>query len=272
VTYLRRAAVTNEPRMCPICLERPATTDEDIQPIWLRKTLLTATGWPKDRQAPPRMRARICGVCNHRLGKVFEVPTKDVMVPMVAGFQADLTPRQQVLIGAWLAKTCIIWSVVERKGGPEFSPSNREYLRTALVEMMATGLPPEHASVRIGARFPLYDNPYNAPGYPGPGFQVPPHASLTSIGGFLYLAFDVTIGGRHDLLDLINRTKDDDRFLRVWPPGIKRQHWPPAGGYLSDADLDALRYVWRHKPELHGPKSWVYQAVWGPMPRHRAPP
>jgi hypothetical protein len=49
----------------------------------------------------------------------------------------------------------------------------------------------------------------------------------------------------------VDATKDDGRFLRIWPPQIAAAWWPPFQR-LGPFDVANLREQWGHAPETVG--------------------
>lgn len=226
--------------VCPICGLPASLTDEDMVPLWLRRTVFDLYPLGPKEQAMPRATLRICHPCNRQLKIVFEDHVSEFAKPMVRGQPILLSPRQQVILGSWAAKTGLIISLSDTRPGH----LGREETRELLVNTMSTGLPPVQTSVRImriekgpdtGERGPI---PHLLP-------SPPPRVGWFGCFSFGYMALELLMGSPDQLLPFIARTQDDDWFIRVWPPDIPQQRkvWPPPQS-LRRSDYRRLKQAW----------------------------
>jgi hypothetical protein len=119
--------------------------------------------------------------------------------------------------------------------------------------------PPEGFSVRV-ARFLAEDDPTDRSpeGLRGrlQGTRRFPFFSYSSLA---YLAIEIVAGEAGSTVDFIERTKDDDRFVRVWPPQFKVIDYAPAT-ILNKADLVAMK---AQLTDISG-STRTFRHVWGP--------
>lgn len=225
-------------------------------PTWARNLVLEM-GPPKERQQHPRrLKLRICVSCNSEMAVRYEQTTADLLKPMVRGRDVTgLSPKAQSLIGRWIIKTTLLFII--RDAIPTGVDHRRE--SHALVQMNRGALPPDGFSVRI-AQFLAEDDPSDRP---GDGLR----GSLDGaqpLGLFAFhtlgrLCMEVVAGPPNRTLDFIDRTQDDGRLLRVWPPSVKVADYVPSG-VLTKNDIEVMR---KQMFELNG-ATRSFRHTWGP--------
>jgi hypothetical protein len=184
---------------------------------------------------PARIKIRICTECNSLMGRVYEETTSGILKPMISGdLVPDLNPRAQALVGRWCIKTIIL---MHMKHAMTLGKHHHEDA-VSLLRMNLGGLPPDATSVRI-ARY--------VPRVPGAPDGKPLRGSLqgarklvsTSYSAIGHLAIEVLSGTPNAVLDFIDRTKDDNRFVRMWPPRSQNVAFAP-GELVTQNDLDQI--------------------------------
>ena len=189
----------------------------------------------------------VCQTCQRRLNQMFEIPASSLMLDLLEHVELALTPRQQIVIAAWLIKTDIIFALYRE---PPFAllPEACEFLRAQLLRMMETGDPPANATARIAAvkegHVPVEMMRRFLPaGWPNPKISI-----VSSVSHVGTLVSETIIGGALSLVPYIQATQDDDRFVYVWPPQVSDVCWPPPER-LSFYDVVELREEWNEHPD-----------------------
>jgi hypothetical protein len=247
---------------CKICSSTTGSwTEEDGYPKWLRKRIhewiralpagVVEPGWEQGRRS---LLKPVCQRCQRRLNEAFEVPAHKLIKEMIDGSVINLTPRQQVVVASWCAKSALVL-VLARTLDPKLTEKPRVYLRY----MLEHGTPPPNATVRIAYLSGGLEQSHRhflPKGWPGALASYEIQHVLSTAG---FVCETITSPGPI-LLPFIEATKDDDRFMVVWPPHITSQRWPPRIP-LRLLDLEALREEWGHQ-EIHG----NFPALTVPMP------
>jgi hypothetical protein len=249
--------------VCQICSKpAPKPTEEHAFPDWSLRLIkarlresptvggVLAPGW---LQAPKVVLKPVCRGCQSRLNELFESPATALLKEMITGSAVALIPRDEVLLASWALKTAIVLALArDRKPTTaHLRPEAISRLRGLLVGMMGDGLPPPNSSVRL-ARASAIAIPARVPFIPtGIGEDPKLFSSLVNL---IPLVCECVFGGGPVFVSaFVNATKDDNRFLRVWPQGIAREHrWPPASP-IAFIDTLALADEWHHPPHTrHG--------------------
>jgi hypothetical protein len=173
------------------------------------------------------------------------VPAHALLKEMMDGSALSLSPRQQLLVGGWVAKTALVLIL-----GRTSEPRHIDLLRGHLRHLLEHGTPPPDTTVRVAYLSNRLDE--SRGGFLPSGW---PDAHNTS-GGIVHvvsvpgLVAETLTGPGPLIRSYIEATKDDDRFVVVWPPHVTAQVWPPAVVF-SAPDAEALRDAWRHS-EYYG--------------------
>jgi hypothetical protein len=184
---------------------------------------------------PARVKIRICTGCNSLMGRVYEETTAGILKPMIAGeVVPHLSPHAQAIIGRWCIKTIILMHMKHAMTLGKHHRGDAD----SLLRMNLGGLPPDATSVRVARYIP------EAPGSPA---GRPLRGSLegarklvsTSHSAIGHLAIEVLSGTPPAILDFIDRTKEDDRFVRVWPPRFQNVAFAPRE-FVTQNDLDEM--------------------------------
>ena len=225
-------------------------------PTWARNLVLEM-GPPKvGQQHPRRLKLRICVSCNSKMAARYENTTAELLKPIVKGPPVrGLAPEAQSLIGRWIIKTTLLFII--RDAIPTGVDHRRE--SDALLQMNRGALPPDGFSVRVG-HFLADDDPADRPGegLRGSLLGAKPLA-LFAFHTLGHVVMEVVAGPPDRTLDFIDRTNDDERFLRVWPPSDKVADYNPAG-ILTNNDVDVMRL---QMLELNG-VTRCFRHTWGP--------
>ncbi|HEX4435378.1 MAG TPA: hypothetical protein VH061_01160 [Solirubrobacteraceae bacterium] len=191
------------------------------------------------------MLLKVCQPCQRRLNTVFESPASILLKEMMDGAVIDLTPRQQVLVGGWAAKTGMLLILART----DIAWMDR-MLRHYLLHMLKEGTPPANSTVRIA----YLSNDLKPPGtsFIPPGWVdvLPAAESIVSIISVPGLIAEVIVAPVAVTRSFADMTQDDDRFVLVWPPQVPNQRWPPPI-LLGPLDSEAIRDEWGHT-DWHG--------------------
>lgn len=238
---------------CPICLNNAKLTKEDWLPNWVRKILLSDR--PPQGEYPPRAIARVCQPCNHGMGQVFENPTSLIMRPMFLRQEAVLSEQEQKVIAAWIVKTNLVRAVATEYGQRIFTSAVKEFLRSALMRMVETGMPPPNASVRVGCFLPPVLSGADTPKVEADYFGIPSRyrevESFTAVTHANSLAWETVIDGPMSSDRPQGTTRLDAPLaplVRIWPHPVSELRWPP-NVLLNANDYGHLCAAWGHPPE-----------------------
>lgn len=226
---------------CRICLRQGPLTDEDMFPIWARQVAREVFPLPPGKQLPPRIKTRICGSCNSRLSRVFENNAAPLLRPMARNEELAVSPRGQVVISGWVAKTSLLISFHNLKA---HEPGYQE-IRRALLDLMDSALPPPQTSVRL-MRIDPTDVHRQLPTSEFVGHQgLPRPHGLFGMMTLGHVGWEVCIGGGNDLIEFIAHTAEGEWYQRFWPPPLPRREllWPPPQ-VVSWPDYTRLRDAW----------------------------
>jgi hypothetical protein len=116
-----------------------------------------------------------------------------------------------------------------------------------MLQLLETGAPPEHSSVRV-ARVSNDMHATQEGFIQGTWSKAKPYRSLSIISVSGLLA-EVMIGEPATIAEFVDVTRHDDRLVRLWPPQITSQHWPPEAS-LTLVDSQTFRAEWEHPPEI----------------------
>jgi hypothetical protein len=242
-----------------LCQEVKPLNNEDVMPTWTRTLLLRLFPPAANQQHPARLKIRICGDCNDRMGSLYENAAAPLLTPMMSGLARSLTVEQEATASAWIIKTTLLFAI-------RAAVSARltcEPQRTVLVEMNKEGTPPQGSSVRVGQFPPLSDPTVDAPAdlsrlLPGG----PPRQIQTfGIHSLGYLAFEVVVASPRETLDFMARSEQSDRLLRIWPPDLRGVEYPPHQ-VVTKTDLAALRGAFTAVAEAN--PGVRIREMWGP--------
>jgi hypothetical protein len=237
-------------RECPLCGVPGAMTDEDVFPMWLRRHLIRkGSGGGK---APPRVKTRICRVCNETLGVRFEVDAAEHLLPLVEREPRELDVAHQAKVAAWIAKTTFLMTFCRS------DPTVRDHdlLRELIRSTMETGRPAGPTVVHIGCIEVGDDDETDGPKLEDPALDEAPRSAFFGVCRTGHLVWDMWTGREDLVLDFIERTDtDQSAFQRIWPLSGSSLMWPPPVPVTPD-HIDALReaYVsttWSDLPPPH---------------------
>jgi hypothetical protein len=220
---------------CPICRLPKRRNSEDILPTWARKLLHQSVPRDGTWDFPARVTIRICSDCNSQMATVYEDTTSHILKPMIMGSSVTaLSRRDQALVGRWCIKTVMLLHLKQAMSLGVFHEEDAQYLH----DMNKGGPPPVGAAARVGKY--AGEKSDNGPGEPLRGSlrgaQPLVSFSYMVIGA---LTVEVLSGTPSAAMDFVDRTQDDDRLVRVWPPSLRSIDFPPSGA-ITDADLDAM--------------------------------
>jgi hypothetical protein len=158
---------------------------------------------------------------------------------MMDGSAISLTARELVLVAGWSAKTALVLRLADK----DTEPYAAEVIRGYLGHMLKDATPPPNTTIRLGY---LSDSLHRShEGFLPPGWPdaLDPHRGffgLLAVPGFVC---ETIVGPAPVIRGFIDATKDDDRFVLIWPPQITGALWPPRG-LLGPLDLEPLREAW----------------------------
>jgi hypothetical protein len=225
--------------MCPVCLENPADTREDIMPQWGRKRIRTLGVYVGDRV--PSILMPMCQDCNSKFGRRYENETAPILGPMMDGESRLLSTADQEIIGRWIIKTGLLVALNQATtGSPE-----RERIRGYCCVMRDHGTPPHQSFVRLGA-FDR-DRPIDAGGHSNlhrSGYLPTVQVRGTNISG--HVAWEAAIGQPSELEPFIAACVDNDSLALIWPPRLRPVAWPPPVK-LTYRDVLTLKLAWNER-------------------------
>lgn len=187
----------------------------------------------------------VCQQCQKRLNVRFESPAALVLKPMLDGSEVLLSPPQAKFVAAWGTKTALVLRL--KAAIDQGMREATQDLRLQLLQLIEGRSPAPTTTTRIAyladhleaSRGQLLPAgwPDVVEGRPGSWISVIAAPGLIC----------ETICAPSDVVgSFIDMTKDDDRFIVVWPePPIPRL-WPPRE-IMSLFDLDALSKAWGHR-------------------------
>jgi hypothetical protein len=222
-------------------------TAEDAYPWWLRRrihewirALPDGSVEPEWEQGSRIILKPVCEKCQRRLNTVFESPASVLLKEMMDGSVIDLSPQQQVLVAGWIVKTGLVLLLERHPDGL----ANR-LLREWLTHMLKGGTPPANATARIGY---FSDNlEQSRKGFLPPGWPdvLDPREGIVSVISVPGFICETILGPAAVVRSFIDMTKDDDRFIVVWPPNVTHKWWPPPVT-MGLFDSEAVREEWGH--------------------------
>jgi hypothetical protein len=244
-------------RRCQICHSTTGPwSAEDAYPKWLwrrmrevHKALPAEAVEPGWEQRPRVLLEPVCKWCNNRMNHLFEIRAKPLLVEIIDGSVIVLSPAQQVILGGWFVKTAAILGLIPYAvSHPETKTMAYANLRTYLQTMLKDGLPPSHATARIG--YLEYEFRETSGHFVPPGWGMyEPGGTVTVITSVPKVVAEIVTGDADYIAGFCDATEDDDRFIRVWPPISRDAIWPPNRRLTLD-DADELRRAWNHAPEI----------------------
>jgi len=113
--------------------------------------------------------------------------------------------------------------------------------------MLEEGTPPHNTTVRLA--YILHDDQIEQTGNPPRPPPMWTNRNLfdtSQIVAVPRLLGEVTSWRGENHLGFINATKDDDRFLYVWPFAMTTVDWPPVGPPIRDWEVASFREAWGH--------------------------
>lgn len=225
---------------CPLCESiSHRLTDEDILPMWARRSLLDLFN-DYGVQAPPRYKIRICRTCNETLGRRYESNAAPIMRPMVGDEPTQLSVSDQQIVAAWIVKTTLLMSFVG-------SPANhRDHLFAQfLLQRLIAG---EDLALSASVRLARYDprSPDEAQHHDVSHLLPDGRASRVSffaVSTLGWLAWELAIGVQEELLPITSRVDAAGKFVDIWPSPLSTVTWPPPKP-LTRGELIGLRRAW----------------------------
>jgi hypothetical protein len=250
---------------CKICgSTEPRQTAEDAFPLWLRKRIfewlrsLPPAFLPPDwEQGRKTLLKPVCQPCQRALNVRFEGPTSDLLKMMLDGTEVLLSPPQQALIAGWATKTSLVLRL-KSAFDQELHGAIKD-LRVQLRQLLKDRAPAANTTTRIAYfsdRLKASCGKLLPPGWPNALDHADTSSwfSVIAVPGFVS---ETITGPPHLIKSFIDMTKDDDRFLLLWPPHATPQRWPPSD-LLSIYDIKILGDAWGEKwagnfPEIEVP-------------------
>ena len=239
--------MTTAPAMCPVCLRQRRLTDEDIVPTWARKHLLRQTSFGSRDQVLRRIKVRICGPCNARLGTQFENRASVVVKPMLDKQSVTLRSRDQRDLAVWIVKTCMLVHVADR--GSDSRQGERA--RRVLAQLLDSGLPPAQTLIRIFGIDMRAEA--SSPGVVVDLDFVAPPTVFFSVSTLGPLGWEMAIGPTGPILEYQSREPPVRHLVRIWPPASGGVAWPAS--VVTSREIMALRsaYVRSTRPGMPSP-------------------
>lgn len=239
-------------RQCPLCGSRGKKDKEDVIPRWLIAHM-DSLGVGK----APKVILWVCNPCNARLNTNFEHPARDIIKAMVAGKAVGLDTEQQVIVGAWLAKTSLLMALKDAEYptlGPLPRADRRLHAQRMVKDVIATKKPPIESLLLVG----LFDEqlPINATP-PEDRTYIPstlPRLNFTGEFNFGRLYYQLYIGKQARLLALAkDLQRASDRLIPIWPQGLDEVEWPPPKPFgIWDRAASAAAWSTQSPPAVFG--------------------
>lgn len=189
-----------------------------------------ARSWAVTAAASHVLRA-VCETCNNGWMSQLEAAVRPLIEPMIRGYDASLTPEQQIIVATWTALKTAVFEYVWTDNAV-LTAADRQVI-------MTQNRPPASVQVRLAAA--------ESNGYPtralGRTYEVGGQADkaicLTIMVGCLVTqVFGGPGAGTHGF-QKAGRTGAD--FVGIYPPQMKTIHWPPSGA-LDDTSLLAFAH------------------------------
>jgi hypothetical protein len=244
--------------VCKICESIIAPrqgTDEHVYPVWLRARIEQwYAALPPEFDAPwKHVRATIlkpvCQPCHRRINRLFETyAAKELLLRIIDGDALELAPDQLTILAGWFAKTAFSLGLAPRPNKNTLPIKGIRLIRRELQGLLESGVPPEHASIRLAyvtTSIEQSSQPVAVPGWRDLFQGEPGTISLVALPT---MACELLTLSGPGLVKHIEATKNDDRFIRLWPRQSESVIWPPSG-HLSLGGVGLLYREWGQGPE-----------------------
>ena len=177
----------------------------------------TVTSWPVAQVASHKVRA-VCQPCNGGWMSGHEGQIRSVLEPMIRGYNASLTPDQQISVATWTSMKAAVFEYVW-SDEPVLTAADRSVI-------MTQARPPASAQVRLAA-IESQGRPLQAMAhrYPTSGAEEVAYCLTLTIGCLVLQFFGGPGAGNHKFQD-IGRPRAD--FAGIYPPCMQVINWPPA--------------------------------------------
>lgn len=188
----------------------------------------TVNTWSTTQVASHRVRA-VCETCNSGWMSDLEWNVRPLIEPMIQGYNASVTPEQQITVATWASMKAAVFEFVWG-ADPVFTAADRRIIMTQV-------RPPATVQVRLAA--------VESNGYPlraiGKGYETHDTGDralcLTStIGCLVVQVFGGPGAGDHRFQSVGTTGKD---FIGIYPPQMRTVQWPPSMA-LDDTSLLAF--------------------------------
>jgi hypothetical protein len=196
-----------------------------------------------------------CVRCNTGWMNNLEKAVKPIIVPLMHGRDAILTPAQQLVITRWFVKTVIMYEFLgDKERGPKFfQPSQRHAL-------MRSHLIPDYTSIFL-ARYIGSQNIVSREA--GLAFALPSDSHAQTPKKPDLDGYSATFAIKHLALQLVSIRRSekfgrsnigallqgnwDEASIRIWPL-MSNVSWPPTAD-LDDAGFDLFSNRWALLPD-----------------------
>jgi hypothetical protein len=185
----------------------------------------TVSTWPATEAASHTLRA-VCETCNNGWMSGLEGAVRPLIEPMIKGYNATLTPVQQITVATWATMKTAVFEYVWTDD-PVLLADDRDIIRKQ-------NRPPASAQVRLAA--------VESNGYPlralGRGYELRGTAvkalCLTLTIGCLVTQVFGGPGACHHGFQQTSTTGAD--FIGIFPPQMRTVQWPPVTA-LDDTSI-----------------------------------
>jgi hypothetical protein len=185
----------------------------------------TVNSWPVTEVASHKVRA-VCKPCNEGWMSGHEGKIRSVLEPMILGYNASLTPDQQVDVATWTSMKAAVFEYIW-SDEPVLTAADRSVI-------MAQDRPPASAQVRLAA-IESQGHPLQAMArrYVKSGTQEMAYCLTVTIGCLVLQFFGGPGAGNHGFQST-GRPRTD--FAGIYPPSMQAINWPPVLA-LDDASV-----------------------------------
>lgn len=252
---------------CRLCGRRGVKiTAEDVFPQWLRDFTLKAVLTPEWASVMPRVKLRICAVCNANLNIKFEEPARPTLLAMMSTIVTgpiSLGRDHCRAVAAWTVKTDLLYALI-RLTNPRIEPgvhaihkaqwdpdARLTSHRARLLELINDGIMPRGTSVSVAMLGDTRGRRYRELERRTDGFY-----TSFGVNAFVPLITECIIGD--DLLERhIERRTNDGRFAVLWPPPLTSLKFPSDVVSMDEAKAFAAPGPDQHRMGLVRPdRRW----------------
>lgn len=254
----KKRRLPHHPPVCKICeciVPTGQRTEEHVYPRWLRTRIEQwYAALPPAFHAPwKHVRATIlkpvCLPCHRRINSLFETnPAKELLLRIIDEEALELTPDQLTLLAAWYAKTGLILGLVPRPKNQPVPMRGIRLIRRELQGVLKSGVPPENTSIRIAHVTTSTEQPTQPIAPPGARDLFQGEPGIIALIALPHVACELLTLSGPGLVKHIEATKNDDRFVRLWPRQGHGVIWPPSS-HLSLRGVNLLYQEWGQRQE-----------------------